>query len=139
MYWNDTPQSNIDDINRININMRCIEIAIYDFFATDKYRLTLTWDVLKCNIVSFVKFILNMININMRCIEIWINDLWKHVLSWLTLTWDVLKWVRATTIRKFNWININMRCIEIILTICISWFLIWININMRCIEMKAEL
>ena len=28
MYWNDTPQSNIDDINRININMRCIEMGI---------------------------------------------------------------------------------------------------------------
>ena len=34
----------------ININMRCIEIAIYDFFATDKYRLTLTWDVLKYDV-----------------------------------------------------------------------------------------
>ena len=53
----------------ININMRCIETAIYDFFATDKYRLTLTWDVLK--------------QYRSCC--------YFYLWSWLTLTWDVLK------------------------------------------------
>ena len=73
--------------------MRCIEIAIYDFFATDKYK----------------------ININMRCIEILKLQFVEICQNRLTLTWDVLKLLSYHRVKGYVMININMRCIEIFL------------------------
>ena len=55
-------------------------------------RLTLTWDVLKCN-CNFWQGNRNRININMRCIEIALYQLHFAIHQRLTLTWDVLKFV----------------------------------------------
>ena len=69
MYWNNIKDVFIEPYKKININMRCIEITIYDPYD------------LECS----------LININMRCIEI-INGSCNHIyVSGLTLTWDVLK------------------------------------------------
>ena len=53
----------------ININMRCIEIALNAWVDSNYNRLTLTWDVLK-SFLGHMVYILGEININMRCIEI---------------------------------------------------------------------
>ena len=64
--------------------------AIYSS-APQEYRLTLTWDVLKCRALHSQRVKI-LININMRCIEIEkIFELCSHSFG-LTLTWDVLKW-----------------------------------------------
>ena len=57
----------------ININMRCIEIKLAVHKDDYILRLTLTWDVLKCEYYCKGKFGSN----------------------WLTLTWDVLKFSTA--------------------------------------------
>ena len=55
--------------NQININMRCIEMRMNMNISQEKNWLTLTWDVLKSDIVST----------------------WNDSDCRLTLTWDVLK------------------------------------------------
>ena len=47
MYWNMDIFELIDTIEKININMRCIEIPQYLLMKFEKKGLTLTWDVLK--------------------------------------------------------------------------------------------
>ena len=71
MYWNVVYGSieQLDD--RININMRCIEITIYEPYD------------LECS----------LININMRCIEIGLDYDKDIQETGLTLTWDVLKFL----------------------------------------------
>ena len=117
--------------------MRCIEIIQVYQQVCKVYRLTLTWDVLKC----------------------WYNDRWSVLPDRLTLTWDVLKSQTDSTTRNhccrltltwdvlkfFRWeppsrshdmININMRCIEIKGAQASLEAFAPININMRCIEIN---
>ena len=99
----------------ININMRCIEIIQVYQQVCKVYRLTLTWDVLKC----------------------WYNDRWSVLPDRLTLTWDVLKFFRwEPPSRSHDMININMRCIEIKGAQASLEAFAPININMRCIEIN---
>ncbi len=48
MYWNILSVGIVPVPYPININMRCIEIRIYEAASQEGWRLTLTWDVLKC-------------------------------------------------------------------------------------------
>ncbi len=74
--------------------MRCIEIIINHLYKVRAFGLTLTWDVLKYELIV-VKWLCVWININMRCIEIY-----------TPLTFNLI----------VAPININMRCIEINIT-----------------------
>ena len=47
MYWNILSVGIVPVPYPININMRCIEIRIYEAASQEGWRLTLTWDVLK--------------------------------------------------------------------------------------------
>ena len=47
MYWNPSLFLRLTKIFQININMRCIEICVYENLKQTPLRLTLTWDVLK--------------------------------------------------------------------------------------------
>ena len=69
MYWNISFAFLFSTGTPININMRCIEIAIAELQSPAIAGLTLTWDVLKCNMA----------------------DKLEKSESGLTLTWDVLK------------------------------------------------
>ena len=100
------------DTLKININMRCIEIAAFFIVYSIDKGLTLTWDVLKfihCACLTIFKNRLTLtwdvlkyfldnslffdfvININMRCIEMNGSEEWADPYEGLTLTWDVLK------------------------------------------------
>ena len=69
MYWNMGYSVEETTAVLININMRCIEMGYDDNYQTQEDRLTLTWDVLKCNMADKLEKS-ERININMRCIEI---------------------------------------------------------------------
>ena len=69
MYWNGKELEYAKEKNKININMRCIEINPNRLYIGYCRWLTLTWDVLKC-LCKCRKTLLGI---------------------WLTLTWDVLK------------------------------------------------
>ena len=97
----------------ININMRCIEMTMWTVVRIVYLRLTLTWDVLKCLLDMLVTSSWLAININMRCIEIWKQKRRYSNHHRLTLTWDVLKFRWSHRQSTWNEININMRCIEI--------------------------
>ena len=71
--------------------MRCIEIVFRSSMILLPIGLTLTWDVLKCGVITYGILLENR----------------------LTLTWDVLKCEPVSGIAAYIVININMRCIEI--------------------------
>ena len=100
-------------MNKININMRCIEIAMNYKYKRSR----------------------QLININMRCIEINYLSNYRQMRVRLTLAWDVLKSFYRLKYIVYCWININMRCIEIWNSLVAGNSKGRININMRCIEM----
>ena len=157
MYWNQVGKKSIDKSNKININMRCIEIIFRNNGENIQTRLTLTWDVLKfiedCYRSKKMSWLTLTWDVLKWCKRILLGILkLRLTLTWdvlkservldrygssrrLTLTWDVLKCARSRTVVVIPLqININMRCIEILLYINKGRIYRPININMRCIE-----
>ena len=139
MYWNLIPFVRSSRRLLININMRCIEIEQWCRRIRQRWRLTLTWDVLKYVRRLSIRFLLLQININMRCIEMWlcwsITELWRQIninmrcieifisifdwscAHWLTLTWDVLKFERIIEwMDEYYWLTLTwdvLKCRQI--------------------------
>ena len=122
-----------------------------------RFRLTLTWDVLKPKNWAAESETGSRINFNMGCIETIFRVLCLYkVLYRLTLTWDVLKlFLLSCSLFVAIMINFNMGCIEtypirlmpcIQMRLTLTWDVLkpghkkWyyrrlqINFNMGCIE-----
>ena len=101
----------------ININMRCIEMTIYDPYD------------LECS----------LININMRCIEMTMWTVVRIVYLRLTLTWDVLKYIFfCWWCKTFTWLTLTWDVLKCLLDMLVTSSWLAININMRCIEISEQ-
>ena len=112
MYWNGRKEKKKLRWYLINSNMRCIETKQLSKYRNIKFRLIVTWDVLKhtrstgkrrikkwlivtwdvlkpWNILEVNRN--DLINSNMRCIETYPCTVRLHLNTWLIVTWDVLK------------------------------------------------
>ncbi len=114
MYWNRTRSHQSGKKQRINRNMRCIEMRQSHQKKLPAKGLIETWDVLKWA-RKMVKAHYWQINRNMRCIEI--PNSCFHLLT------------------EYK-INRNMRCIEMGSRLLPQFGQTWINRNMRCIEIS---
>ena len=113
MYWNDDSLIDETSADLININMRCIEIIERKWEQWDRYRLTLTWDVLKWHNVMLITRILRRLTLTWDVLKCFGFIFRSRFRFWLTLTWDVLKSRLSNVLVDIDKININMRCIEI--------------------------
>ena len=138
MYWNDTAVTETAERMRLTLTWDVLKWDLLNCSRSALARLTLTWDVLKWYENRIKHCCLLRININMRCIEILISLISINKTTRLTLTWDVLKLLHTFLTRGRRLININMRCIEITFALAKGDENWKININMRCIEMKTD-
>ena len=69
MYWNLNVELDINNQNKLNINIRCIEISVSQKNRGMLLHWILTLDVLKCAALV-PDVLLYELNINIRCIEI---------------------------------------------------------------------
>ena len=91
MYWNAAASDIERRPEKININMRCIEMMAIKCHLISLLRLTLTWDVLKYAYHGVSRKGVYRLTLTWDVLKFNLNSCCKVLCKGLTLTWDVLK------------------------------------------------